>query len=277
MKPPFKSMLFCNEEWEWSDVMLPAMVQPKLDGVAAYKAGGEIWTKRGKLFPNNRIRTYLREVLEEGMDCEIWHPHMTFHQISGFCRRIKDTPPIGWLAMVYDRSRPYMSEAYVIRYRKLLEWYDDSPHVNEQQTVRIMDSVLCHTQEDIEATHFENTLQGQEGSMIRALHAPYYHGRTGIKDGFGFKFVGLEYDTAMFTGTTANSNSVKAATMIGAIVCEHKKWGRLHIGSGFDHTLSKDMYDNPARYTGQVVRFKYKKHGTEEKPRQPIFVSFEGK
>tara|TARA_R110000803_G_C11989475_1_gene321905 strand:+ start:10334 stop:11167 length:834 start_codon:yes stop_codon:yes gene_type:complete len=277
MKPLFKSMLFCNEEWDWSDVSLPAMVQPKLDGVAAYKSGGEIWTKRGKPFPNLHINMFLKETLEEGMDCEIWHPDMAFHQVSGFCRRIKDTPPSGWCAVVYDRSRPYVTEPYSKRYQRLLSWYSSSTHLHKEQKIQVMDSVICHTVDEIEAAHILNVGRGQEGSMIRAVHAPYYHGRTGIKDGFGFKFVGLEYDTAVFHGCTKNSNAQKAETLIGSIVALHPKWGVIHVGSGFGHALSADMYANPGRYRGQVFTFKYKKHGTDEKPRQPIFVDFEGK
>ena len=88
---------------------------------------------------------------------------------------------------------------------------------------------------------------------------------------------GLEYDTAVFHGCTKNSNAQKAETLIGSIVALHPKWGVIHVGSGFGHALSADMYANPGRYRCQVFTFKYKKHGTDEKPRQPIFVDFEGK
>jgi DNA ligase-1 len=67
--------------------------------------------------------------------------------------------------------------------------------------------------------------------------------------------------------------------MLGAFQvadCHKPSWV-FNIGSGMDHTLRKQIWDNRDKYIGKIVKYKYLPVGTIDAPRHPVFLGLRDK
>lgn len=136
--------------------------------------------------------------------------------------------------------------------------------------------------------------RGYEGLMVRSPTAPYKFGRSTLKQQWLMKlkrFTDAEAVIVGFEPLEKNTNepvkdhlglqkrsSHQAGKVemdtLGKILVQAAPWGQFSIGSGFDQTLRKEIWQNQDNYRGKTVTFKYLGHGTKDKPRHPIFLRF---
>lgn len=62
---------------------------------------------------------------------------------------------------------------------------------------------------------------------------------------------------------------------LGSLLVKPFNGGDLfYIGTGFSALDRQAIWDNRESYIGKIVKFKYQKHGTKDRPRIPVFLSF---
>lgn len=261
MKAPQKSVMP-------SEIRYPCIVQDKYDGIRALNHPRHGWiTARGKQIPNRWIRAQLKKV-EPNYDGELVIPGQDFNTIQSVVMSHEHPMEKDVIYVVFDYlgvtrfevRRPDIIASIVHSSCDLPIWC---------ALVR----ATCHNEaafiQFVEG--YQPQLQQQEGLMIRWLYSPYKFGRCTVKEGYLLKYVEFLRDEAVVVDWVAESQSKHAAgtVSIGALVVEHKKFGRFEVGSGFSEQQRLEPYTN---FIGKTVTFKYKPFGMKDKPRAPIFV-----
>lgn len=129
-----------------------------------------------------------------------------------------------------------------------------------------------------------------EGIMTRHVDGPYKEGRSTFKQGILLKlkrWADAEGTIIGWEELMVNENNPEInlmglqerkkrkdgmihGEMLGAFILD-TEWGELRIGSGMDVSFRTRVWENPKEYQGQLVNFKFQKHGTKNLPRFPIF------
>ena len=66
-------------------------------------------------------------------------------------------------------------------------------------------------------------------------------------------------------------------TLGALIVKDIKTQVEFSIGTGFDESLRKELWDNKEDIIGKVVKYKFFAYGAVDKPRHPVFLGFRDK
>lgn len=136
---------------------------------------------------------------------------------------------------------------------------------------------------------------GHEGMMLRDPKGVYKSGRSTLKQQILVKYKGLidseaEGTIIGFEELHTNTNEQKPdafglakrsshkdgkipASTLGALVLD-TKWGELRVGTGFDQTLRKKIWESQDEYLGKMVTFTYQSMGMKDLPRFPSFKRF---
>jgi DNA ligase-1 len=137
--------------------------------------------------------------------------------------------------------------------------------------------------------------------MLRKICGRYKQGRSTAKEGILLKLKPFEDSEAIITGFEElqhNENeqftselgyskrSSQQAGLVGGNTLgkflvtgtqeEHFGGVEFKVGSGLGLTqaLRQEIWDNREKYLGKLIKFKYQKIGSIDKPRIPIFLGF---
>ena len=165
----------------------------------------------------------------------------------------------------------------------------------------IVEHTVIRTQEALEGFYEKMLLQGFEGVMLRDPHGRYKCGRSTEKEGILFKLKPFEDSEARIIGfeelmhneneqtvnelgyshrSTKQEGKVPGDTLGKFLVIgtqeEHFQEVEFKIGTGKGLTkpLRQQIWNNREAYLGKLVKFKYQKIGSIDKPRIPIFLGF---
>jgi DNA ligase-1 len=63
---------------------------------------------------------------------------------------------------------------------------------------------------------------------------------------------------------------------LGSFVVLSQEFGEFRIGTGvgLGEVLRKKIWTNKKEYVNKIIKFKYQKYGTKDRPRIPVFVGF---
>lgn len=290
MSPP-KPMLACKD-WELSDIVFPVIVQPKLDGVRALVKDGVVYARSGDPIKNLRVQRDFGSY--EGCDGELVAKGSFFdHDCCRKTTSITNSPskdePCDFV--VYDdwsHGGIYSDRFDHIRY-------------HFRDLVKNLIFIQCEMAENISDIMIFDKMfltTGYEGSILRDPMGYYKEGRSSKKDRKLWALKGFLDTEAEVVGSTEqmhNNNEAEKnahggtkraskkefmipAGMLGSLICKAPEWEpTFEIGTGFDHALRKELWDNKETLVGKLVRFKYFPTGSKERPRFPTFITFRDK
>lgn len=189
----------------------------------------------------------------------------------------------------------YPNEPFTERFKRLSE-FASNPHVI------LVQQKLAETFEEFQTFGDWCMEHGHEGSMWRRTDGLYKYGRSTVREGHLMKckpfddaegvIVGFfeqmenqnEAEEDVFGNTKRTShqeNLVPKGTLGGFVLKNEKLWPGVTFncgtGRGLTVQLRQEIWDNQDEYLGDIVRFKYQKKGSKDRPRMPIWYGFRHK
>ena len=279
-----------------NDIDFPLLVSPKIDGIRFTVFKGEAQSRSGKRLPNTHFQSlftdgqldYLDGEVVVGLDpaCTNTANGTLFNRTQSAIMSAGGTPVISLHVFddITDPNLTFASRLAIASSR--VRAYDSLGTI-----IRYVRHEPLHTPREVVKYEEEALLTGYEGIMLRSPNAPYKFGRSTLKQQGLIKVKRFIDDEATVTGFIAlerNTNPIvpnafglakrsshKAGkvpdNLLGKLVAEHRRYGEIVIGSGFDVATREKIWFNQAEFLGKTVTFKYQPHGTGEKPRAPIF------
>ena len=296
MSSKFKPML--AEHADLNKIKFPMLASPKLDGIRAVVLNGKLLSRSLKPIPNKHTRKLFESSnWYEGLDGELIVGSPTdpkcFNKTTSGVMSEEGEPDVNYY--VFDQIPEY-------------SWIrEDSPFKNrysDLQNNMPLDHVVLVPQKmvwnlpELEEFEQECLSAGYEGVIIKDPNSPYKYGRSTLREGYMLKI--KRYQDAEATilsveellsntneatrdelGKVKRSNA-KAGMVpqdtLGALIVKDIKTGiEFSIGTGFDETLRKELWDNKDNIIGKVVKYKFFAYGAVDKPRHPVFLGFRDK
>jgi len=262
----------------------PLYASPKIDGIRCIVINGQALSRTLKPIPNHHIRSLLQLHKDqlEGFDGEL-KAGSTFQDVSSSVMSHDGVP--SFIYCIFDHIS---SGSFASRYLA-------KPFPDLTFTSRVP-QILIETTTHLEELESEYILQGYEGVMLRRAdgYDQYKYGRSTFNEGYLLKLKRFEDDEATvvaFTEQFHNSNKLEQdergyakrssqqegmvpVDTLGALIVESPTFGLFHIGTGFTASDRATIWNNRSKYKGRLVKFKYQKCGTKDKPRIPVFLGF---
>jgi DNA ligase-1 len=224
-------------------------LQPKYDGIRAITSGGKLYSRTGKLIPNQYLRNNFRH-LEDGLDGELYIHGVDFNTIQSQVMS-EDGEPTEIEYVVFDSiNRPFP-----LYYKYLTPWLN-SPN-NIIPTVEYLQQIL-HIALD----------EGYEGMMFRNLDAPYKHGRSSKTKLELVKIKAFKDKEGICLGVNQEvDKDGNLKESMGSL-----QMNDFRIGTGFDADFRKAVWDNPDSVIGKKITYKYQELSSYGIPRFPVFM-----
>ena len=272
----------------------PLLGSYKLDGIRCIKHGQPL-SRTLKPIRNNHIRNALQD-LPDGIDGELivglpYGEGVMSRAQSGVMS--EGGVPDFKLHVFDDFSDPGMAFQY--RCTGLIEKV--LGRVADMHCVFVEQKVLT-TLDQLVAMEEEALGIGYEGLILRRPNAAYKFGRATLREMGMIKLKRFVDDEATIVGMVELMHNENEATtdargftvrsshkgnktpgdMLGAFVCESKKFPGVQFeigsGQGLDHALRRSIWYNQEEYMPKTIKYKYLPIGTKDKPRHPIFLGF---
>lgn len=274
---------------ELDQVLLPAYVSPKYDGIRAVVINGQVLSRNLKLIPNKHIQRLFGKPEYNGLDGELIVGSPTasdvFNKTSSGVMSAEGEPDVKFYA--FD------------------EFLEDGGFENRQRTlkriakklkkVELTPQYLVLDVNELAGYERELTAMGYEGIMIRHPHGPYKHGRSTLREGYLLKCKRFEDSEAVIIGYSQQMHNANEAEVgeLGQTKRSSKKAGMVatnmlgtfavrdlttdvefEIGTGFTQADRELYWSKVDDFFGKIVKYRFQPAGVKEKPRFPVFIGF---
>ena len=266
------------------NIKFPVIATPKIDGIRCLKIDGKAVTRTLKPIPNLYIRALIEMNCLDGFDGEIICGD-GFNEVQSMVMTQKGMPKFEYLVFDYvtDPSVPYSDRIKKLSKCKLPSF------------CRQLDDSLIQNLVELESIMEKHLVEGHEGTMIRSPESPYKYGRSTLKEGYLIalknfkdgeaKVIGFEElfhnnnektkDELGHSKRASNLENLVAGDTLGAFIVEEEEVQfKIGTGKGLTHELRKHIWDNKDEYLGKLVHYRFQPHGTQDKPRIPIWHGF---
>lgn len=241
------------------DFRFPLCATPKLDGIRALTHGGQLWSKSGKLIPNQHMQKFANE-LPDGLDGELVSGD--FSSTTSAVMSRDGTPDFTYY--VFDRvsSEPYWTRIHTMPLLPL--WC----------------SVLLPTPVNNlkELLDFEHP--DYEGLILRSSAGPYVHGRTTLSQHYVLKWKRFSDSEATIVAIHEGTSRVVLRGIptpngtCGSLECRDLYTGQpVSVGGGLTHALRATIWQDRASYIGRIIRYRFQLNAGYA-PRFPRFAGF---
>lgn len=269
----------------------PVIASPKIDGIRCCMVNGEAMSRALKPIRNNHIRRELERHASvlNWLDGELTVGD-TFNASTSAIMSIDGRPDFRF--HLFDRIQadvPFHERFKSISGLELPPFCKVLPH----QPI--------HSQEKLDVYYEQILLEGLEGIMLRDPYGRYKCGRSTPKEGILIKLKPFEDSEARIVGFeelmhNENEAKINALGLSQRSTCKDGKvaggtLGKFKVvgtqdghyngvefavgtGKGLTHALRQEIWDSPEKYIGKLIKFKYQKIGSIDKPRIPIFLGF---
>lgn len=186
-----RAMLAPNDKINIDQVELPVLVSPKLDGIRCVIREGQLFTRAGKLIPNQKISEELTDLIELShkgyvLDGELYDHGNTFQNIQSMCMNhdleLSDTFAFhAFDSVLWDdwiKSDSKIGEMYCVRLERLEKLLEGIT----TPRVRLIQHVLATEPEHVKTAYKSYLDGGYEGAMIRSLDGLYKRGRATLRE-----------------------------------------------------------------------------------------------
>lgn len=294
MKPMLASKLEST-----SDLRLPVMASPKLDGVRALVIDGVVMSRNFKPIPSLYVQERFGKPEFNGLDGELILGNPTAQD----CYR--DT-----VSAVMTQASSEAVDFYVFddflgrggfkdRYEHLYKRTQDVSYCHlETSGIIILKHDIITSVDDLDVMEADFLATGHEGVMVRSLDGPYKYGRSTTKEGFLLKMKRFKdceaivwgFDEKWHNGNEAGRDELgrmhRTSHKSGKTLCGTlgaiKVRGvggtydgvEFDVGTGFSDSERRDIWENQLTYTGRIMKVKYFPTGSKDKPRFPTFLGW---
>ena len=280
-----------------NEIKFPLFVSVKLDGIRCTVQNGTLISRSGKPIQSPVAQAMFGRTEFEGFDGELLYGDMFAKDVFQ-----KTT------SAVMSKTWPEELDKTQLKYYVFDYITDKLVYFQRDDLVKdIIDSDtsgnVVHLQQKVvgsvdELLEIENSLllKGAEGVMCRSIDGKYKNGRSTKKDGIigklkrfsdseaiilGFEEKmhnanELKVDSLGYAERSTNKENMVGMNTLGSIICKDMKTGvTFSMGSGFNDSLRKEIWNNRGSYMGKIVKYKYFAIGMKEEtlaPRFPVFL-----
>jgi DNA ligase-1 len=271
-------------------------VSPKLDGIRAIVRDGKLYSRTMKPIRNQYTQEIFGLYQLEGLDGElvVGEPYGegVFARTSSGVMSADGEPDVRYY--VFDDIT--IQGRFVERHKNLATRQRNLTDTGVNHRVELLQQAIVVDPDELTRAEDAYVSWGYEGVIIRDPHAPYKQGRSTPKEGYMGKLKRFKDSEAIIEGfeelmhndnpattdargfTTRSSHKAgqRPSGMLGTLRVRDLKnasWV-FGVGSGFDHALRKEIWDNHQAYSGKIIRYRYLPVGTLDAPRHPIFMGF---
>ncbi len=299
VKRPMKAPGEPITNFQLKGIDYPLYGSPKLDGIRALADGTQVLSASLKRIGNQHVQDCLGHPRYRGLDGElvVGLPYCVdeeddvFYRTSGPIRKRSGQPDFKFY--VFDHfanpKAPYES--------RWVDYVKNGSRIDELEHVVVLEQRLLNTPEEVLEYEAECVAKGYEGIMIRSGSAHYKEGRATLKEELIFKRKPIADDEAEIVGfyeqlenlnekvvnelgTSSRSghkeNKVPKGTL-GGFILKSDLWDdTFNCGTIIGGTIAfrKEVWENQDKYLGKIVKYKYQKYGSIDKPRQPRMKGF---
>lgn len=287
-----------GEEMTFADLTYPLGASIKLDGIRCLRVNGQTLSRSFKQIPNRYIQAQMAN-LPDGLDGELitYNADGTakeFNEVQGDVMREDGEPNFKFEVFDYvgnshSLNKPYMDRIHDLNVLMRLG--------NLPKFVKPIYPIVIENEAKLLAYEEYALAQGHEGIMTRRLDGPYKCGRSTFKSQDLIKIkrftdseaiiIGLEEklhnaneattDELGHTKRSSAKDGMVPANTLGTFLVrdlyDNREFG-IGTGKGLNDQLKKAIWDNQDQYIGKIVKYRYQKVGTKDKPRIPSFQGF---
>lgn len=285
-----------EEEGDLEKIKFPMMWSPKLDGIRTMIHPNGPVTRKIKLIPNEKLRTFLDRPALQGFDGEMLYGNLTdpeiFNRTQSAVMKISGPSPQeadGQYLVFDDFSNP--NTPFEERFRILAERVGNLPP-DLAAHVQLVPHEIVTNRDDLMNCEGIAVDQGYEGIMGRAMDGRYKFGRSTMNEGILFKikrFVDAEGTVIGFEEMNHNDNekvkdalghskratlkeNMRPAGTLGKLILEVPGFDEpVKVGSGYTAVLKQSIWDNQVDWIGASVTIKYQASGMKDAPRFAVF------
>lgn len=275
-----RPMLASNAPDDLNSIVYPILCSTKLDGIRALKLDGKIKSRSLKEIPNLFVRKELQN-LPDGLDGELMSDG-EFNLIQSDVMSEDGEPNFKFHVFDLISDKGYWDRI-------------NSISINHPRVV-VIKCELVNNEKELVSLLDQTLKGGNEGLIARSIDGPYKFGRSTPKEGFMMKIKPFEDTEGVVVGfeeRLKNTNekkinelgltkrSFKLSGMVpsgtlGVIIVSHPEFGLVRIGGGVGLTKNlRDMiWSNRDKFLGKILKFKFQRMGSIDKPRIGTFLGF---
>lgn len=291
----FRPLLAADASEE--DVVFPVYASPKIDGIRCLIRNGEAVSRALKPIPNRYIRKCLELHADRlnGFDGELTVGD-GFNSSTSSIMSHGGEPDFTYHVFDIEGILTYQHRLRELRLKTAETAVKPMPPF-----VKRLKQSLIISRGDLQNYYSECLEQGHEGVIVRSVDGEYKYGRSTIKQGIMLKLKPFDDSEAMIVGfkELMHNDNEKTTSEIGLSKRSSKQEGKrgantlgkfvvvglqdghfkdvefkIGTGQGLTQELRKHIWQRQEYYTGKIVKFKYQKIGSIDKPRIPIFLGF---
>jgi DNA ligase-1 len=281
-----------GEEMTFADLTYPLGASIKLDGIRCLRVDGQTLSRSFKQIPNRYIQAQMKNLIN-GLDGELitYNTNGTakeFNEVQGDVMREDGEPNFRF--EIFDYVKETLERPYYDRINNLQQ-------LTLPSFCTLVLPTIIKNQEELLAYEEQALAAGHEGIMTRRLDGPYKCGRSTFKSQDLIKIkrfvdseaviLGLEEklhnaneattDELGHTKRSSAKDGMVPANTLGTFLVrdlyDNREFG-IGTGKGLNDELKKVIWDNQDQYIGKIVKYRYQKVGTKDKPRIPSFQGF---
>jgi len=291
---PFRPLLACadgpqtNEEY-FSKMKFPKLASPKLDGIRCIIRDQQAVSRTCKPFRNYMVQDAFTSVdwLDGELIVGLPTDELVYNKTQSVVMSFDKEDELHYHVFDYTQ-RTWAEKPFIERYEKAMMLIDGVPnyHPVVHELLESVDDVL-----EYEAKYLG---LGYEGIMLRDPFGRYKQGRSTYNEGILYKLKRFEDTEGVLVDleeVLINQNELetdergyaKRSSALGNLVPGGSvgtfivMWNGepLTIGPGkFTKVQLEKIWNEPDKYLGKMIKFKYFAYGVKDKPRQPIALGF---
>ena len=257
------------------DIIWPAMVQPKLNGVRCLvDIEGTYMSRNGKVYTTlthldesvSKILSALGENVE--LDGEVFHPEWSFQEITRAVKKDRGAVTDNLELWIFDYTN--LELTFAERYARLREVFSSLGSVQGQYIsvgkVKLVPSYTAKNEDHVMSWHKEFTKAGFEGTIIRNQAGKYvYKHRSADLQKFKsfldaeFKIVGGSEATGSDAGTVV-------------FTCETDKGLRFNVRPKGSREIRREWLQNLNNIIGKELTVRYQELSEDGIPIFPVGI-----
>lgn len=271
------------------NVGIEFLVTDKFDGWRALRTETGAVTRKLKPIPNVHVRTWMEDRVPIGFDGELVSEGMFNDSQSHFSSHDAILP---FTFHIFDDFNVW-NQPYQERVERLMRFRDSAQGVSgmlQFEIPRVVKDFAALQKEEDEAV----TLRKREGLILRVPWGKYKFGRSTMGEALMLKLKRWEDAEATIVGfepLMRNTNTPKLdafgrqerghgidgmlpTNTLGAFTVFSEEFGTFNIGGPFTELQRCNFWNTRITLIGKVITFKFQRHGTLNKPRNPKFHCF---
>lgn len=264
----------------------PGYSDVKEDGVRGLAINGKLLSRKLIELPNKYLQSFDWSLIN-GYEGELLVGN-TYRETTSAVMSEDGEPELS-LVLFDNFSSP---KAFKDRREELSEIVDK---YGDRLPIKKVDQIVVDQPSDLLNFFTESTRAGKEGAIYRFENSFYKQGKSTLNGSELIRLKPFEDRDAIILGliqgkTNLNtlekdnlgyakrSSAKDGKVFIDEItvmrVKDYHSGVEFNVSSGITSLLGKQMYQNPKKYLGRIIKYRSMAYGDYDKPRHPVFLEF---